>query len=169
MNDKHAEYRRVLSDLKAIFDGERDFLANMANCAAIVFQTLSDLNWCGFYLMRGPDLVLGPFQGKPACTRIGPGRGVCGTSAASEQTVVVPDVHLFPGHIACDSASESEVVVPMMVNGRVIGVLDLDSPHKNRFDALDASFLEQVVSILIESSEISVHGRDKANESSRAI
>lgn len=153
MDDKSEEYDRIVVDLRAICEGERDFLANMANCAAILFQVLSDINWAGFYLSKGPDLVLGPFQGKPACTRIGPGRGVCGTAAAKRVTIVVPDVHEFPGHIACDAASRSEVVVPLIIGGRFVGVLDLDSPHTDRFNALDASRLESIAQLLIDASD----------------
>lgn len=151
---KQDQYRQAIQDLTALFDGERDFLANMANCSAVLFQTLTDLNWAGFYLMKERDLVLGPFQGKPACTRIGPGRGVCGAAAMRRDTVIVPDVHLFPGHIACDSASESEIVIPMITSGRLIGVLDLDSPLKSRFDEKDARQLEQIVALVLASSDV---------------
>jgi GAF domain-containing protein len=151
---KIEEYDRILADLQSIMEGERDFLANMSNCAAILFLNLSQVNWAGFYLSKGTDLVLGPFHGKPACTRIGPGRGVCGTSALRKQTVVVPDVHEFPGHIACDIGSRSEVVIPLMYGGRVLGVLDVDSPILSRFDDLDASRLEAIASRLLEGSDI---------------
>lgn len=150
---KAQEYDRVLADLTAVMEGERDFLANMANCAALLFQTLSDVNWAGFYLTRGSDLVLGPFQGKVACTRIGPGRGVCGAAAQRRETVVVHDVHQFPGHIACDSASQSEVVVPLIRNGIVIGVLDIDSPSIGRFDETDAERLQVIAAALLDSSD----------------
>lgn len=150
---KAQEYDQVLADLKAVMEGERDFLANMANCAALLFQTLSDVNWAGFYLTRGSDLVLGPFQGKVACTRIGPGRGVCGAAAQRRETVVVHDVHQFPGHIACDSASQSEVVVPLIRDGVVIGVLDIDSPSIGRFDATDATRLSDIAAELLRASD----------------
>ncbi|MDB5346074.1 MAG: hypothetical protein JWP89_4451 [Schlesneria sp.] len=135
-------------------EGERDFLANMSNCAAILFWNLSQVNWAGFYLSKGNDLVLGPFQGKPACTRIGPGRGVCGAAALRKETVVVPDVHEFPGHIACDVGSRSEIVIPLMHAGRVLGVLDVDSPILSRFDDVDATRLEEVASRLLQGSDI---------------
>jgi L-methionine (R)-S-oxide reductase len=152
--EKTEEYDRILADLQAIMEGERDLLANLSNCAAILFLNLSQVNWAGFYLSKAKDLVLGPFQGKPACTRIGPGRGVCGAAALRKQTVVVPDVHDFPGHIACDVGSRSEIVVPLMHAGQVLGVLDVDSPIHSRFDNLDAARLEDVVSRLLQSSDI---------------
>jgi GAF domain-containing protein len=151
--DKGAAYAELARSLRALLDGERDLVANAANMAALLFWSLRDLNWAGFYLIereRG-DLLLGPFQGKPACVRIPVGRGVCGTAAALRQTVVVPDVHAFPGHIACDSASNSEVVVPIIREGVLLGVLDLDSPEQGRFDAADAHGLEALVRILVES------------------
>jgi GAF domain-containing protein len=151
--DKGAAYAELARSLRALLDGERDLVANAANMAALLFWSLRDLNWAGFYLIereRG-DLLLGPFQGKPACVRIPVGRGVCGTAAALRQTVVVPDVHAFPGHIACDSASNSEVVVPIIREGVLLGVLDLDSPEQGRFDATDARGLEALVRILVES------------------
>jgi L-methionine (R)-S-oxide reductase len=152
MNDKCELYSRLTVDLVAVFEGERDLIANMANCAALLFHALPDLNWTGFYRTIDRDLVLGPFQGRPACIRIGPGRGVCGAAAARMSTVVVPDVNQFPGHIACDAASQAEIVVPLIVEGRVIGVLDLDSPIRNRFDDDDAAGLESVVAILLDAS-----------------
>jgi len=158
MPDKVEQYSYLTKDLVAIFEGERDFIANMANCAALLFQTLPDLNWAGFYRTIGSDLVLGPFQGRPACVRIGSGRGVCGATALRMETVVVPDVHQFPGHIACDVASQSEIVVPLIVDGQVIGVLDLDSPVRNRFDAADAAGLESLVAILLRASDVPGEG-----------
>ncbi|HEX4943587.1 MAG TPA: GAF domain-containing protein, partial [Usitatibacteraceae bacterium] len=125
---KSGIYASVLAQAKALFEGERDATANAANLAALLYHTLPELNWAGFYWLKDGGLVLGPFQGKPACVRIALGKGVCGTAAATRRTVVVPDVHAFPGHIACDSASESEMVIPVMKAGRAIGVLDLDSP-----------------------------------------
>lgn len=154
MADKISLYSQLRLDLTAVFEGERDLIANMANCSALLYQTLPDLNWAGFYRMIGSDLVLGPFQGRPACVRIGPGRGVCGAAAASMKTVLVPDVHQFPGHIACDAASQSEVVIPLIDLGRVIAVLDLDSPILNRFDQADADGLESLVAVLLASSNL---------------
>lgn len=151
--DKQAAYTELAASLRALLEGERDLVANAANMAALLFWSLRDLNWAGFYLVepgRG-DLLLGPFQGKPACVRIPAGRGVCGTAAATRATVVVPDVHAFPGHIACDSASNSEVVVPIVRGGRLLGVLDLDSPVHGRFDDADARGLESLVRIFVES------------------
>ena len=151
--DKSAAYAELARSLRALLEGERDVVANAANMAALLFWSLRDLNWAGFYLMepvRG-DLLLGPFQGKPACVRIPVGRGVCGTAAARRETVVVPDVHAFPGHIACDSASNSEIVVPIVRDGALLGVLDLDSPLQARFDEADARGLEALVRILVES------------------
>ena len=128
-------------------------MANAANTSALLWHTLPQLNWVGFYFLRGGELVVGPFQGKPACVRIALGRGVCGTAAASGKTQVVPDVHAFPGHIACDAASRSEVVVPLVHAGRVVGVLDLDSPEPGRFDAADAAGLEQVAALLCAATD----------------
>jgi L-methionine (R)-S-oxide reductase len=151
---KPEQYAQLLAQARALFAGERDATANAANLAALLFHGLPELNWAGFYWMRGGDLVLGPFQGKPACVRIALGRGVCGTAAASRRTVVVPDVHAFPGHIACDSASESEVVVPVTKGERLLGVLDLDSPRPARFDEDDARGLEAVVGAFVEASDL---------------
>jgi GAF domain-containing protein len=151
--DKSAAYAELAQALRALLEGERDLVANAANMAALLFWSLPDLNWAGFYLVEAErgDLLLGPFQGKPACVRIPVGRGVCGTSAARRATVVVPDVHAFPGHIACDSASNSEIVVPVIRGGTLLGVLDLDSPLHARFDEADARGLEVLVRILVES------------------
>lgn len=154
MTDKPSLYSQLCRDLAAVFEGERDLIANMANCSALLYQTLPDLNWVGFYRMVGKDLVLGPFQGRPACVRIGPGRGVCGTSAARQATVLVADVHQFPGHIACDAASRSEVVIPLIDRGQVIAVLDLDSPILDRFDQEDADGLESLVTVLLAASDL---------------
>ena len=144
----------LLEQARALFAGERDPLANSANLASLIFHTLPDLNWAGFYWLRGHELVLGPFQGKPACVRIAPGRGVCGTAAERRATVIVPNVHAFPGHIACDSASESEIVVPVIKGGRLLGVLDLDSPRLGRFSQDDAATLEAVVAHFAEASDL---------------
>lgn len=146
-------YAEVLAQAKALFQGERDATANSANLASLLFHSLPGLNWAGFYWLRDGGLVLGAFQGKPACVRIALGKGVCGTAAASGRTVVVADVHAFPGHIACDSASESEIVVPFAKAGRVIGVLDLDSPRIARFDAEDAAGLEAVVAAFVDATD----------------
>jgi GAF domain-containing protein len=142
-------YRELVKELSALIAGERDFIANLANASALIYHSLPDLNWAGFYLFKDGELVVGPFQGKPACVRIAIGKGVCGTAAERRATVVVRDVHEFPGHIACDSASNSEIVVPMVKNGALIGVLDLDSPKLARFDEQDREGLEQFVAALL--------------------
>ena len=148
-------HAQLLAQAKALLAGERDATANAANLAALVFHTLPELNWAGFYWLKDGGLVLGPFQGKPACVRIALGRGVCGTAAQSRRTVVVPDVHAFPGHIACDSASESEIVVPVTSrDGRLAGVLDLDSPRRGRFDEADARGLEALVAAFAEATDL---------------
>jgi len=147
--ERHSE---LLEQARALLSGERDPIANAANLAALVFHTLPDLNWAGFYWLKGGELVLGPFQGKPACVRIALGRGVCGTAARDRRTVVVADVNGFPGHIACDSASRSEVVVPVMRGDEALGVLDLDSPSLGRFDDDDARGLERLVALYVASS-----------------
>src|ERR1700752_3490476 len=132
--DQAGDYVRLADELGGLLRGERDLIANAANTAALIFDLLPDLNWAGFYFLRGGELVLGPFQGKPACVRIAVGKGVCGTAAARGTTVVVEDVREFPGHIACDAASRSEIVVPILAGGSLVGVLDLDSPSLARFD-----------------------------------
>lgn len=142
-------YRQLLQELNGLIAGEPDFIANLANGAALIYHSLPDLNWAGFYLLKDGELVVGPFQGKPACVRIAMGKGVCGTAAAQRTTQVVRDVNQFPGHIACDAASNSEIVVPMIRNGDVIGVLDLDSPKLARFDEEDRKGLEGFVAALI--------------------
>ena len=149
---KPEQYAELNQQLAALIGDERDFVANMANTAALLFHQLPDLNWAGFYLMRGGELVLGPFQGKPACIRIALGRGVCGTAAATRETQVVADVHAFPGHIACDADSRSEIVVPLIVGGDLIGVLDLDSPRPGRFDEDDRAGLEAAAGLLLGAS-----------------
>jgi GAF domain-containing protein len=135
--DKAELYRQIIQAAEALTDGEPDAVANMANVAALLWESLPDLNWAGFYRNVGGELVLGPFQGRAACIRIPFGRGVCGTAAASQEPQCVADVHSFPGHIACDSASASELVVPIVHDGRLIGVIDLDSPRLSRFDEQD--------------------------------
>ena len=152
MTAKAELYKDLLQQARGLLTGERDAIANAANLAALIWQTLPDLNWAGFYFVRDEELVLGPFQGKPACVRIGLGKGVCGTAAAEKKTIVVPDVHAFAGHIACDSASNSELVVPLLRDGRVLGVLDLDSPSFNRFDAEDAAGIEALARLWAETS-----------------
>jgi GAF domain-containing protein len=146
-------YRQLADQLEALLTGERDPIANMANMSALVFHGLPDLNWAGFYLMHDGELVLGPFQGKPACVRIAVGRGVCGTAVAEKRSIIVPDVHAFPGHIACDSASRSELVVPLGRGSQVIGVLDLDSPIVERFDHDDRDGCERLAQILLNASD----------------
>lgn len=146
-------YRELKGHLTGLFLGERNGLANAANMAALIYQSLPNLNWAGFYLMQGGELVLGPFQGKVACVRIELGRGVCGTAAERRGTVVVPDVQAFPGHIACDAASRSEIVVPLVQYGHLLGVLDLDSPQVGRFDQEDSAGLNEAVELLLQSSE----------------
>src|SRR5712675_1792572 len=127
-------YNQLAAQLSSLLAGERDLIANAANFAALIFHSLPDLNWAGFYFLKDDELVLGPFQGRPACVRIAMGKGVCGTAAADGVTTIVPNVHEFPGHIACDSASNSEIVIPLLKGERLIGVLDLDSPLFARFD-----------------------------------
>ena len=151
---KSEQYRQLNQQLAALIGDERDFIANAANMAALLFHQLADLNWAGFYLVKNGELVLGPFQGKPACIRIALGRGVCGTAAASGETQVVADVHAFPGHIACDADSRSEIVVPLIRDGTVIGVLDLDSPKPGHFDEDDKAGLEAAARLLLGASII---------------
>jgi GAF domain-containing protein len=142
-------YRQLPASLESLLEGETDALANLANAAALLYGSLPHINWAGFYLLRGETLVLGPFQGKPACVRIELGRGVCGTAAARRETLVVPDVLAFPGHIACDAASRSEIVVPILDGGALLGVLDVDAPEKNRFGEADRAVLEECVRVLL--------------------
>jgi GAF domain-containing protein len=145
-------YRELALMAEGLFRGERDPVANAANLCALLWLGLAELNWAGFYFRRGSGLVLGPFQGKPACVRIEIGRGVCGTAAAEKKTLVVPDVAAFPGHIACDAASRSELVVPLLGGARLIGVLDLDSPSYSRFDAEDAKGVEALAALWVAAS-----------------
>jgi len=144
-------YDQLAAQLSSLLAGERDLIANAANFSSLIFHSLPDLNWAGFYFEKDGELVLGPFQGRPACVRIRIGQGVCGAGAAKCETVLVPNVHEFPGHIACDSASNSEIVVPLMKEARLIGVLDIDSPSLARFDQDDARGLEGLVRILLSS------------------
>ena len=155
MPTKTELYQELAPQLRALLEGERDLMANAANLAALLYHDLPELNWAGFYFLKGDVLVLGPFQGRPACTRIALGKGVCGTAAAAGKTVLVENVHQFPGHIACDRASNSEIVVPLLQDGRVLGVLDLDSPRLSRFDAEDRSGLELLVEEFIQRTEMS--------------
>ena len=142
------DYESLCVKLAALMDGVPHRTANLANASALIFETLEDLNWAGFYLLEGDTLVLGPFQGRPACIEIPLGRGVCGTAAQEDKTQLVPDVHLFPGHIACDSASNSEIVVPLRVEGEIVGVLDLDSPWPGRFTEEDRDGLEKAAKVI---------------------
>jgi L-methionine (R)-S-oxide reductase len=143
------EYRELSTQAAALVAGEPDRIANAANVSALLFNTLPDVNWAGFYFYDGHELVVGPFQGKPACVRIGLGRGVCGTAATTRQTQLVPDVHAFEGHIACDADSRSEIVVPLVHAGELLGVLDLDSPIPNRFDESDRVGLEAIAEVFL--------------------
>ena len=146
-SDKAARYSELLPQLRSLVDGEPDLIANLANIVAVLRECLPIASWIGFYIRRGDELVLGPFQGKVACVRIALGRGVCGTAAAEQRTVVVPDVDKFPGHIACDAGSKSEVVVPIVRGGRTVAVLDLDSYELAAFDDLDAQHLGEVAAL----------------------
>ncbi len=154
---KATAYADLNKQLRGLLDGEKNFIANAANFSALLFNFLPDLNWAGFYFTRGDELVLGPFQGKPACVRIPvtpEPRGVCGNAAFHRKTYLVANVHEFPGHIACDSASNAEIVIPLIVDNRVIGVLDVDSPSLNRFDADDQAGLEMMVATFMAATEI---------------
>lgn len=151
---KAGTYREIVVQLAGLFSGERNGLANAANMSALLYQVLPDVNWVGFYFMQGGELVLGPFQGKVACVRIALGRGVCGTAAERKEILVVPDVNEFPGHIACDGASQSEIVVPLVQHGRLLGVLDLDSPKLSRFDHEDRDGLRAASDLLLSSSQL---------------
>lgn len=151
--DKQKSYKLLAEQLHHLLEGERDWLANMANASALLWMQLEEINWSGFYLWKEEQLVLGPFQGKPACVRIKLGKGVCGTAAAERKTQLVQDVNQFPGHIACDAASRSEVVVPIIVNDQLVGVLDIDSPHVARFDEEDQAGLELFVEVLKQHIE----------------
>jgi L-methionine (R)-S-oxide reductase len=153
--DKASVYRELRGQLTGLFADERDGLANTANTSALLYEALPNLNWAGFYFLKGRELVLGPFQGKIACVRIPLGQGVCGTAAARRETIIVPDVSAFPGHIACDAASRSEIVVPLLQNGQLLGVLDLDSSQLDRFDQEDSAGLKAVAGLLVQSSDLS--------------
>jgi L-methionine (R)-S-oxide reductase len=150
--DKRAGYEQLAQQLQGLLAGETDPIANAANTAALLFDALPEVSWAGFYFLRAEELIVGPFQGKPACVRIALGRGVCGTAAARRTTIIVPDVSAFPGHIACDSASQSEVVVPLSLGDRLLGVLDLDSRQLVRFDEADARGLERLAALYVQAS-----------------
>ncbi|MBY0146562.1 GAF domain-containing protein [Neobacillus niacini] len=148
---RQENYQLVKKQLQALLHGEKNQIANLSNTSALLNQFLDRINWVGFYLLDdNNELVLGPFQGLPACVRIPLGKGVCGTSAQNKETLRVEDVHQFPGHIACDAASNSEIVIPLIKDGELLGVLDIDSPEKNRFDELDQEQLEELTAILVE-------------------
>ena len=144
------QYEQLAKHLDALLDGENDPIANLSNASALLNYFLEDINWVGFYLMKDGELVLGPFQGLPACVRIPVGRGVCGTAVENNETIMVDDVHTFPGHIACDAASKSEIVIPLTANGTVFGVLDIDSPNEARFSLEDKAGLERFVSVFLK-------------------
>jgi GAF domain-containing protein len=148
-SEKLKLYREISDQLEALLGDEQDFVANAANASALLFQMIPGVNWVGFYLTRGENLVLGPFQGKPACSRIPIGKGVCGTAAAQQETLIVPNVNEFEGHIACDPGSASEIVIPLLNWGKLLGVLDIDSPIVNRFDEDDREGLERVASLFL--------------------
>ncbi len=153
------DYPLLARQVASILEGERDLVANASQFAAFIYDTVADLNWAGFYLTRpsrdggGEDLLVGPFQGKVACARIPFGRGVCGAAAAQRKTMLVPDVHAFPGHIACDSASNAEIVIPLIANGKVVGVFDIDSPTLNRFSEADQAGLEALVAAFMAATD----------------
>ncbi|MBH0778763.1 GAF domain-containing protein [Nocardia bovistercoris] len=149
--DRTEQYRELIAQAEALLAGEHDRIANAANLSALLFHALPRLNWAGFYFYDGSELVVGPFQGKPACVRIALGKGVCGTAARTRQTQLVPDVHEFPGHIACDADSRSEIVIPLVSAGELVGVLDIDSPDPARFDETDRQGLEQIARVYLES------------------
>ncbi len=149
--DKTSFYKELHVQTEHLLYGERDMIANLANVASLLYHSFSEVNWAGFYLWKENELVLGPFNGKPACVRIASGRGVCGAAVERRATVVVEDVEAFPGHIACDSASRSEIVIPLLHNGALLGVLDIDSPVHSRFDNDDKQGLERLVEIVLAS------------------
>lgn len=153
VSEKSQLYANLVVQLRSLLKGEFDFIANTANCSALLFNSLPNVNWAGFYFLRGEELVLGPFQGNPACVRIPLGKGVCGVAAQQIETIIVPNVHEFPGHIACDVASNSEIVVPLFDGERLLGVLDLDSPIIGRFDDQDAEGLNELATVLVAHEE----------------
>ncbi|MDF2985104.1 MAG: hypothetical protein K0R50_614 [Eubacterium sp.] len=151
--DKAQMYKLLLAQMKELLEGEHNVTANLSNVSALLNEALEDINWVGFYLINADELILGPFQGKVACVHIAIGRGVCGTAVQQDKTQLVEDVHLFPGHIACDSASNSELVIPLRSKGKVVGVLDIDSPSIGRFDVVDASELEKIAKVIEDACE----------------
>ena len=150
--NKNEFYQVLNQQLEALLEGETYLIPNLSNASSLLGTALRDINWAGFYLIHDDELLLGPFQGKPACIHIPIGKGVCGTAVSKEQTQLVPDIHLFPEHIACDSASRSEIVIPLRKNGRIVGVLDIDSPFASRFDQADQAGLEQFADILTKGT-----------------
>lgn len=153
-NNKEEMYKQIHLGAKGLLEGETDFIANLANVSSLIFHSMTDINWAGFYLFKEEQLVLGPFNGKPACIRIPLGKGVCGTAAGNRETVVVKNVHEFPGHIACDSETLSEIVVPMIKDEKLVGVLDIDSTQIDKFDVEDKKQLETLVRYLLDSCTI---------------
>lgn len=151
---KEQQYEQLISQAKSLVSGEHDLIANMANISALLFNNLEDINWAGFYLYKEDQLLLGPFQGQPACIRIPLGKGVCGTSAETRTVQRIADVHEFDGHIACDAASNSEIVIPLVVEDQLIGVLDIDSPVFDRFSQLDENGLVEIAAVLLDSQKI---------------
>lgn len=151
---KEQQYEQLINQAKSLVSGEHDLIANMANISALLFNNLENINWAGFYLYKEDQLVLGPFQGQPACIRIPLGKGVCGTSAETRTVQRIADVHEFDGHIACDAASNSEIVIPLVVEGQLIGVLDIDSPVFDRFSQLDENGLVEIAAVLLDSQKI---------------
>jgi L-methionine (R)-S-oxide reductase len=149
--DQAGDYTQLAEELAGLLSGESDFVANAANTTALIMDALPDLNWAGFYFLKQDELVVGPFQGKPACVRIALGKGVCGTAAAERRTIIVPDVHAFPGHIACDTASRSEIVIPLIAGRELLGVLDLDSPNVGRFNEGDGRGLERLAAVFLDN------------------
>jgi L-methionine (R)-S-oxide reductase len=151
--NKAEQYQQLIAQCEALLQGERHRVANAANLSALLFNSLNEVNWLGFYFLEQGELIVGPFQGLPACVRIALGKGVCGTAAQTRETQLVPDVHAFPGHIACDSASLSEIVVPLIKNGELIGVLDFDSPVLDRFDDTDKAAFERIAELFCNGSD----------------
>ncbi|HEY8509591.1 MAG TPA: GAF domain-containing protein [Steroidobacteraceae bacterium] len=149
--DKPGDYERLAQELAGLLSGEHNLVANAANTSSLLYHSLPDVNWVGFYFLRDQELIVGPFQGKPACVRIPLGKGVCGTAAAKRETIIVPDVREFPGHIACDEASLSEIVVPLIKGEAMLGVLDVDSPRLARFDEADRAGLERLAAVFVDS------------------
>jgi|SRR6056297_243000 len=154
LDKKNEDYLLMYDSVKALLEGEQDWIANLANISALLYLYLENVNWVGFYLLKESELVLGPFQGKPACIRIEVGSGVCGTAVKEKKAIIVDDVDQFKGHIACDTDSKSEIVIPLVKNGEIIGVLDIDSPLLNNFNEVDKIYLEKMVRYLIETSNI---------------